>query len=321
MTTRRSGGRRRGRRGVWAGAAGPGTLRPMARQRVPEGPPAVPAVQKLRIRYAKRGRLRFSSTRDFQRALERAVRRAGVPMAYSAGFHPHPKISYANAAPTGTASEAEYVEIGVVERLDPEGLRVALDSALPEGYAVLHVAEAGAGALADSLEGSLWRIDLPGLGAEEVQAHLERFLGMEEVLVTRTFKKGPRTFDVREAVLDATVRDGVADVDPEASPGREAAPGEVAGNTQRAAARPASGPPCAILHMVVRHTTPAVRPDDILTALHTATALTPPSPPRVTRLAQGPLLDAPARVADPLATDQEAVGASSVPRDTRAGLA
>jgi len=73
--------------------------------------------------------------------------------------------------------------------------------------------------------------------------------------------------------------------------------------------------------MVVRHTTPAVRPDDILTALHTATALTPPSPPRVTRLAQGPLLDAPARVADPLATDQEAVGASSVPRDTRAGLA
>jgi radical SAM-linked protein len=67
----------------------------------------------LRLRYAKRGRLRFASHRDFQRAFERALRRAGVPMAYSAGFSPHPKISYANAAPTGTASEAEYLEIGL----------------------------------------------------------------------------------------------------------------------------------------------------------------------------------------------------------------
>ena len=87
--------------------------------RTPEGPPPPPAVQKLRVRYAKRGRLRFSSTRDFQRALERALRRAAVPMAFSAGFHPHPKISYANAAPTGTASEAEYFEISVTERSTP----------------------------------------------------------------------------------------------------------------------------------------------------------------------------------------------------------
>ena len=65
----------------------------MAAQRVPEGPPPAPPVQKLRIRYARRGRLRFSSTRDFSRALERALRRAGVPLALSAGFHPHQKIS------------------------------------------------------------------------------------------------------------------------------------------------------------------------------------------------------------------------------------
>ena len=277
----------------------------MVRQRVPEGPPAVPAVQKLRIRYAKRGRLRFSSTRDFQRALERAVRRAGVPMAYSSGFHPHPKISYANAAPTGTASEAEYVEIGVVERLDPEAVRVALDAALPHGYDVVYVAEAEAGALADSLEGSVWRIELPGMGVAEVTAALERFLALPEVLVTRTFKKGPRTFDVREAVLDAAVWAQGPDSAVPDTPQVGVAPGADRG-------------PCAILQMVVRHTTPAVRPDDVLTALSTAAALTPPSPPRVTRLAQGPLLEAPARVADPLAADQEAVGAWSVPRDTRA---
>ena len=125
----------------------------MARQRVPEGPPPAPAVQRLRLRYAKRGRLRFSSTRDFQRALERALRRADVPMAFCAGFHPHPKISYANAAPTGTASEAEYFELSVNERVDPEAVRVALDEALPAGLDVLQVVEAAPGSLADRLRG------------------------------------------------------------------------------------------------------------------------------------------------------------------------
>ena len=75
-------------------------------KRQPEGPPPAPAVQRIRLRYTKRGRLRFTSHRDFQRAFERALRRSQVPMAYSAGFTPHPKVSYANAAPTGTGSDA-----------------------------------------------------------------------------------------------------------------------------------------------------------------------------------------------------------------------
>ena len=83
-------------------------------------------VMKVRLRYAKRGRLRFSSHRDFQRAFERALRRAGVPMAYSAGFRPHPKISYANAAPTGVASEAEYIEIRLAARFDVDQLRAPI---------------------------------------------------------------------------------------------------------------------------------------------------------------------------------------------------
>ena len=93
----------------------------MARQ--PEGPPPPPTVQKLRIRYAKRGRLRFASHRDLARTLERALRRAQVPMAFSAGFSPHPKISYLGAAPTGAASEAEYLEIGLSVRCEPVAVR------------------------------------------------------------------------------------------------------------------------------------------------------------------------------------------------------
>ena len=114
--------------------------------RMPEGPPPPPTVQKLRLRYAKRGPLRFASHRDLARALERALRRARVPMAFSAGFSPHPKISYLGAAPTGAASEAEYVEIGLAERRDPEEVRAALDASLPPG---VDVARAVLGALLD----------------------------------------------------------------------------------------------------------------------------------------------------------------------------
>lgn len=245
----------------------------MARQRVPEGPPPVPAAQKLRVRYAKRGRLRFSSTRDFQRALERALRRAGVPMAFSAGFHPHPKVSYANAAPTGTASEAEYFEISVTERVDPESVRVALDEALPEGLDVLEVVEAGPGALADRLEASAWVMEFPGVSTEELRRAGDTLLAQERAEVTRMFKSGPKTFDVRSAVVSL-------------------------------AADASDRPDCAILRVVVRHTTPAVRPDDVLTALRALTELAPPTPPLVTRLAQGPLKTANAGVADPLAADK-----------------
>src|ERR1035438_1393459 len=79
----------------------------------PAGPPPAPMVQRLVIRYAKRGRMRFASHRDIARGIGRGVRRAGLPVAYSAGFSPHPKISYAGGAPTGTASEAEYLEISL----------------------------------------------------------------------------------------------------------------------------------------------------------------------------------------------------------------
>src|ERR1700693_1697349 len=122
------------------GAAQPPGAKPApgARPRRPsDGPTRVadqPAVvQRLIVRYAKRSRMRFASHRDIARAVERGVRRARLPIAYSAGFTPHPKISYAGAAPTGTASEAEYLELGLATEVDLETLRAAVDAALPPG--------------------------------------------------------------------------------------------------------------------------------------------------------------------------------------------
>jgi radical SAM-linked protein len=248
-------------------------------------------VQKLRLRYAKRGRLRFTSHRDFQRALERALRRAGVPMAYSAGFTPHPKVSYANAAFTGAASEAEYVELQVAQRCDPEALRADLDAALPPGLDVLEVVEARRGALADRLTGSEWEVVLPGTEATAARAAVEAFLAAAAVEVERLTKTGRRVLDPRGAVVRL-----------EPVPAGHA-------RSELGRAAEASGGPCAILHLVVRHATPAVRPDDVLAALRVVADLAPPSPPQVTRLAQGLLDEVAGSVADPLAPDRDAAGA------------
>src|SRR5436190_10415740 len=130
--------------------------------RTPEGPAPPPVVQRIRLRYARRGPLRFSSHRDFQRAFERALRRAGVPTAFSGGFTPHPRVSYAGAAPTGASSEAEYLELGLAQACDPEEVRAALDASLPAGLDVLEVVPAAPdSSLADRLEASVYEIVLP----------------------------------------------------------------------------------------------------------------------------------------------------------------
>src|SRR3954464_13950189 len=107
----------------------------------------MPVVQRLWVRHTRSDRLRFASHRDLARTLERALRRADVPMAYSEGFSPHPKISYAGAAPTGTASEAEYLELGLAEAADPEDIGRSLAAVLPAGMQVTAIAVSPGGSL------------------------------------------------------------------------------------------------------------------------------------------------------------------------------
>jgi radical SAM-linked protein len=245
----------------------------------PEAPnPQLPIVQKLRIRYAKRGRLRFTSHRDFARAFERAVRRAGVPIAFSSGYSPHPKISYANASPTGAATEAEYLEIGLTRECDPDAVRADLDASLPPGLDVLEtVVAAGQGSLADRLQASEWSIELVGVDVASASAAVQAFLEADVIEVERMAKKGLRTFDVRADVLALEARSGES-------------------NAQ----------PCAILTVVLRHATPSVRPDDVLAGLRSRGGLQVEQTPVATRSAQGPLDQKTGMVGDPLAIDRDA---------------
>lgn len=227
---------------------------------------APPPVQRLRVRYAKRGRLRFTSHRDFSRAFERAVFRARLPMAYSSGFNPHPRISYAGAAPTGSASEAEYLELAMAEVVDPASVHASLDEAMPDGLDVVEVVEAPGKGLTDLLQASRWRIALP-VPVAEAEAAVAAFLAAGEVLVHRMTKKGLRDFDSRAAVLSLVV-----------TPDDEG----------------------AVLDLVLRHLEPAVRPDDVLSGLTSLHGLDLVGVPLLTRLAQGPLDPDTGEIGDPL---------------------
>jgi radical SAM-linked protein len=247
--------------------------------------PQLPVAARIRLRYAKRGRMRFTSHRDFGRALERAARRAAIPVAYSSGYTPHPRISYLGASPTGAASEAEYAEISLTEPLSPEDVRTALDAALPEGIDVVDAVVAGPGPLADRIEASVWDITLSDIPVASAAAAVDAFLALDSVEVSRMTKKGLRTFDCRAAVIHADVRR--ADVEDLAEP-------------------------CAILRMVLRHGTPSVRPDDVLAGLGDVAGLRPQVPPLLNRVAQGPLDAQTGMVGDPFAPDRDT---STVPRD------
>ena len=227
----------------------------------PTSPPPLPAVQRLSIRYAKRSRMRFASSRDIARAVERGVRMAGLPVAYSAGFSPHPKISYSGGVSTGAASEAEYLEISLTGRRDPEDVRARLDAALPDGIDVIEVMDLARVPEPPRLEASHWQVVLPGVAPADADRAVRAFLASASAEVERLTSKGIRRFDTRAAVQSM-------ELDRRAAQERDAG--------------------CAILRMVVRHMTPAVRPDDILVALRRMSDLVPSSPPLVTRLAQGP---------------------------------
>ena len=173
-------------------------------------------------------------------------------MAFSSGFSPHPRISYANAAPTGAASEAEYVEIGLAREVDPARLREAVSAALPLGLDVDAVVVASGGSLADRLSASSWRLEVVGVAEDIVRDAVAALWASGTAMVSRMTRAGVREFDARPAILRLEV----------------------------------TGP--ATVVFVGRQDAPLVRPDDVVAALAAVEPRFVPSVPVLaTRLAQG----------------------------------
>jgi radical SAM-linked protein len=137
-----------------------------------------PVVQRLIVRYAKRSRMRFASHRDIARAVERGVRRGRVPIAYSAGFSPHPR-SLTLARPRQDGEQAEYHWSFRGPVCVPSRSRDQLNAALPDGIDVIDVTEEASSLSAMTFEASA--AALPGVGQDEAAAAAERSLAVDSV--------------------------------------------------------------------------------------------------------------------------------------------
>lgn len=161
---------------------------------------------KLRIRHTKLGKVRFTSHRDSARHWERAVRKAGVSLAYSGGFTPRPRMSFGLALPTGAESLAEYLDIELAPGVeaDLEDLATRFDAALPVGYEVTHVVprDAGSASLQEDVVACSWTIALAGVEAGELSSAITTTMAATTLMVDRERKGQRSTDDVRPAILD-----------------------------------------------------------------------------------------------------------------------
>ena len=155
---------------------------------------------RLRVRYRKQGRLRFIGAIDVGRVWERALRRADLPIAYSEGFSPHPKVSFTDALPLGYASDAEYAELTFAGPIDIPSAIAALNPAFPDGMSVLTATEVvdGAPKFAKLLQASAWDVVYPD--GTEVAGAVRAAADAASLVVPRERKGESTDIDIRPAI-------------------------------------------------------------------------------------------------------------------------
>ena len=166
---------------------------------------------RIRIRYTKHGKVRFTSHRDVARIFQRVLRRAGLPVAYSQGFSPRPKIAFGLALSTGHESEAEYLDIELdperIDGLEMGDLPARLSNELPEGMAVTAavIIDRRTASLQQAVTSCTWQIDVIDIDANTVAGAVARALAAETLVVTRERKGKKVVDDLRPSVLSLDV--------------------------------------------------------------------------------------------------------------------
>lgn len=160
---------------------------------------------KIRARIAKGEAVRFISHLDFAGAVEKAVRRAGLPLALSRGFTPRLKISFASALALGATSEAEYADFELETRISVSEFVRCLNQQLPEGIEILAAAQVAANApsLMAKVCAASYRVTakLPPAAEGRSECLWNRFLQQNEIVITKITKRRTRQVDIRPLVL------------------------------------------------------------------------------------------------------------------------
>ncbi|OAI40961.1 hypothetical protein AYO38_00845 [bacterium SCGC AG-212-C10] len=169
--------------------------------------------QRFRVWFAKSERVRYISHLDVLRYWERAIRRAGLPLAYSQGFTPHPKIAFAGPLPLGFASEAELMDVTLDERVSEEEFRAKVLCQATGDFAIAGMEEVPLlGPAPQSI--ILWadyRVELPEVPLATAEQAVREFMALSTLEWTEQRREKARTYDLRAAVasLASFDRDGL----------------------------------------------------------------------------------------------------------------
>ena len=155
----------------------------------------------IRVAYSKTGLSRFLSHLDLVRVFDRALRRAQIPVAYSQGFHPHPKLAFGPSLPLGVEGKREYFDIQL-STLYPGNLEVALGRVLPEGLRVLCTKPilAKTESLSAALNLAEYRVEVPP--ERDLKEKIADLLRAERLVVQRHRKGTSQEVNIRPAILD-----------------------------------------------------------------------------------------------------------------------
>jgi radical SAM-linked protein len=190
------------------------------RKELPKAPDR-PTVQRLRLRVAKTGKARFLSHLETMNAWIRALRRAGAPLGYSEGFHPHPKVAFSAALPVGEESLGEYIDVELWREVDGRALQRQLVGTLPDGMEVLDITEVElkAPALMAMAAGGIWRVVLKTEELAAIAARIDAINAAPSVVVQRRAKRKDRRgreevyfqdVDIRPMIQELVLEAGTA---------------------------------------------------------------------------------------------------------------
>ena len=149
---------------------------------------------KLRLRFKKEGLARFISHLDLMRTFERAFRRAELPIAFSQGFNPRPKMTFASALSVGISSSSEYLDVEFSEDVSASDVALKLNPALPEGIKVTDVKMADEAISLSMLNGAKYvvRLALNEVDLEELKKSTKGLLEQKEIIIEKRTKSGKK---------------------------------------------------------------------------------------------------------------------------------
>jgi len=166
---------------------------------------------RIRFRFTKLGKVRFTSHRDIARIWERSLRRAELPLAQTEGFSPRPKVHFGLALSTGHESLGEYIDVDLrepeAESIDVAALPALLTPLLPIGVDVeaAEVIDRKEPSLQQAVTACTWQIEVPGIEPGALVADVARMLAAPTLEITRERKGQATVDDIRPAIRSVEV--------------------------------------------------------------------------------------------------------------------